>query len=196
MNNAQVCYTAPKTVEWGTPQDFFDTLNAEFGFTLDVASNDDNAKVNRHFSLADDGLSQDWSGEVCWMNPPYGREIGAWMQKAYESSLAGATVVCLVPARTDTRWMNPPYGREIGAWMQKAYESSLAGATVVCLVPARTDTRWWWDYAIHGEVRFVKGRLKFTSEGKTLNAAPFPVAVVVFGRPAGVLWSDLNGATA
>ena len=158
MNNAQVCYTAPKTVEWGTPQDFFDTLNAEFGFTLDVASNDDNAKVNRHFSLADDGLSQDWSGEVCWMNPPYGREIGAWMQKAYESSLAGATVVCLVPART--------------------------------------DTRWWWDYAIHGEVRFVKGRLKFTSEGKTLNAAPFPVAVVVFGRPAGVLWSDLNGATA
>ena len=50
-----------------------------------------------------DALKQEWQG-VCWMNPPYGREIKRWMQKAYESSLAGATVVCLVPARTDTAW--------------------------------------------------------------------------------------------
>lgn len=73
--------------------------------------------------------------------------------------------------------MNPPYGREIGRWMRKAYESSLAGATVVCLVPARTDTAWFQDYAMKGEVRFVRGRLKF---GGHSNAAPFPSAVVIF----------------
>ena len=62
-----------------------------------------NAKCERFFTIEDDGLLQDWQGRV-WMNPPYGREIGRWMRKAYESSLAGATVVCLVPARTDTAW--------------------------------------------------------------------------------------------
>lgn len=50
------------------------------------------------------------------------------------------------------------------------------GATVVCLVPARTDTRWWHDHAMRGEVRFVRGRLKF---GGSKNSAPFPSAVVV-----------------
>jgi site-specific DNA-methyltransferase (adenine-specific) len=38
------------------------------------------------------------------MNPPYGIEIARWVEKAYESARAGATVVCLLPARTDTRW--------------------------------------------------------------------------------------------
>ena len=50
-----------------------------------------------------DGLTQEWFGNV-WMNPPYGRDIKAWMKKAYEQSLYGAKVVCLVPARTDTSW--------------------------------------------------------------------------------------------
>jgi hypothetical protein len=75
--------------------------------------------------------------------------------------------------------MNPPYGRVIGNWMRKAYESAKEGALVVCLVPSRTDTRWWHDYAMKGEVRYVKGRLKF---GDSKNSAPFPCAVVVF-RP-------------
>lgn len=73
--------------------------------------------------------------------------------------------------------MNPPYGRTIKDWMKKAYESSLNGATVVCLVPARTDTNWWHDYAMKGEIEFIKGRLKF---GGSKNSAPFPSAVVVF----------------
>jgi len=73
--------------------------------------------------------------------------------------------------------MNPPYGRVIGDWMRKAYEESRKGATVVCLVPARTDTRWWHDYAMKGEIRFIKGRLKF---GNATVNAPFPNAVVVF----------------
>jgi hypothetical protein len=87
--------------------------------------------------------------------------------------------------------MNPPYGRVIGDWMRKAYESSLAGATVVCLVPARTDTGWWWDYATKGEVRFIRGRLRFTGGSKNnplSHNAPFPVAVIVFGREPRALW--------
>ena len=76
---------------------------AEFGFELDVCASDGNAKRERYFTAADDGLAQEWRG-VCWMNPPYGRTIGRWMQKAFESACDGATVVCLVPARTDTRW--------------------------------------------------------------------------------------------
>lgn len=73
--------------------------------------------------------------------------------------------------------MNPPYGREIGKWMKKAYESAQAGALVVCLVPSRTDTRWWHDYAMKGEIHFIKGRLKF---GNAKTNAPFPSAVVIF----------------
>lgn len=92
-----------KTDLWATPQDFFDKLNAEFGFELDVCATHDNAKCPRYFTKESDGLAQEWRGKV-WMNPPYGREIGAWMKKAHESARGGATVVCLVPARTDTRW--------------------------------------------------------------------------------------------
>ena len=92
-----------KTDLWATPQEFFDKLNFLHQFELDVCATPQNAKCERFFTIEDDGLSQDWRGRV-WMNPPYGREIGRWMRKAYESSLAGATVVCLVPARTDTAW--------------------------------------------------------------------------------------------
>ncbi len=96
--------TVAKTVEWETPQPFFDALASEFHFTLDVAATADNAKCARFFSREDDGLAQDWAREVCWMNPPYGREASAWVAKAYSESQRGATVVCLLPARTDTRW--------------------------------------------------------------------------------------------
>ena len=88
---------------WATPQDLFDRLDAQYGFETDVCATPENAKCPQYYTAADDGLRQPWRG-VCWMNPPYGREIGAWMRKAYESSIGGATVVCLVPARTDTSW--------------------------------------------------------------------------------------------
>ena len=92
-----------KTDLWATPQDFFDKYNAIYHFETDVCANNDNAKCENYYTKEDNGLSKTWSG-TCWMNPPYGREIKTWMKKAYESSLAGATVVCLVPARTDTAW--------------------------------------------------------------------------------------------
>lgn len=83
------------------------------------------------------------------------------------------------PWRNHRVWMNPPYGRTIGQWMKKAHEESRRGALVVCLVPARTDTAWWHEYAMQGEIRFIRGRLKF---GGHRNSAPFPSALVIF-RP-------------
>lgn len=93
-----------KTNEWATPQDFFDRLDEEFDFTLDPCATPENAKCSRYFTKGGDGLSQDWSGDRVFMNPPYGREIGKWVKKAYEESQKGALVVCLIPARTDTSY--------------------------------------------------------------------------------------------
>jgi len=130
------------TDDWGTPQALFDELNDEFSFTLDACASAHNFKVNVYFNEKIDALVQDWAGIV---------------------------------------WMNPPYGRTIGQWMKKAFEESQKGATVVCLVPARTDTAWWHDYAIKGEIRFLKGRLKFEQPGFVKNSsAPFPSAIVIF----------------
>lgn len=93
-----------ETEEWPTPQDFYDKCNHEFGpFDLDPCATSQSAKCAKFYTKEDDGLAHQWNGKV-WMNPPYGRVIGAWMKKAYESSMEGAFVVCLVPARTDTAW--------------------------------------------------------------------------------------------
>lgn len=93
-----------KSNEWTTPQHLFDELNQEFNFTLDPCATEENAKCSKHFTIEDDGLSKDWSNDVVFMNLPYGREIKKWIKKAYEESLNGATVVCLIPARTDTTY--------------------------------------------------------------------------------------------
>ena len=127
-----------KTDLWSTPVDFFNKYNEKFNFELDVCATHENAKCKNYFTIDDDGLSKEWSG-ICWMNPPYGREIIKWMEKAYKSSLNGATVVCLVPART--------------------------------------DTKWWHEYAVKGDIYFIRGRLKF---GGSKNSAPFPSAVITF----------------
>ena len=124
--------------EWETPQDLFDELNSEFRFDVDVCAIPQNAKCKKYFSPIQDGLLQEWNG-VCWMNPPYGSQINRWIKKAYISSLKGATVVCLIPSRT--------------------------------------DTKWWHNYAMKGEIRFIKGRVKF---GGCKDSAPFPSAIIIF----------------
>lgn len=93
-----------KSVEWGTPQTLFDYLNQRFQFTLDVCATPENAKCERYFTRFDNGLSKSWKGERCWMNPPYGRAIGDWAQKAMCEADNGALVVGLLPARVDTQW--------------------------------------------------------------------------------------------
>jgi len=129
-----------KTNEWSTPQELFDKLDKQYNFTLDPCATVDNAKCNKFYTKEDNGLNQDWSGEVVFMNPPYAREIAKWMKKAYDESCKG-------------------------------------GVTVVCLIPSRTDTIYWHEYAMKGEIQFIKGRLKF---GNSPNSAPFPSAIVIF----------------
>ena len=87
---------------WATPQDFFDKLDEEFHFDLDVCALPENAKCTRYFTPDIDGLKQEWTGTV-WCNPPYGRQIGKWVEKAYKSD---CTVAMLLPARTDTKWFH------------------------------------------------------------------------------------------
>ena len=93
-----------QTDEWETPQHVFDKLNEEFNFTLDVCATEENAKCKQYFTKETDGLLQQWTPNRCFMNPPYGRQIKEWIKKAYCASQFGALVVCLIPARTDTRW--------------------------------------------------------------------------------------------
>ena len=106
--NTEVMFSS-KTDLWETPQDLFDKYNAIYHFETDVCALPENAKCKNYFTPEMDGLKQEWTG-VCWCNPPYGREIGKWVEKAAKSF---ATVVMLLPARTDTKWFHDwvlPYG--------------------------------------------------------------------------------------
>lgn len=132
-----------KTGEWETPWDLFDELNDEFHFTLDVCATRENTKCKKYYTKRDDGLSKNWEKEICFMNPPYGREISRWVEKAF------------------------------------VQPKDMGESVVVALLPARTDTKWFhdWIYERGFEIRFIKGRIKF-SESK--NSAPFPSMIVIF----------------
>ena len=96
-----------KTVEWATPINLFKELDTEFHFTLDPCSTHENAKCKKHYTIAEDGLIQDWGGEIVFCNPPYGRELGLWVEKCYKESMkTGTTCVMLIPSRTDTKWFH------------------------------------------------------------------------------------------
>ena len=105
--NTEVMFSSATDL-WETPQALFDELNAEFHFTLDVCALPENAKCKAYYTPQDNGLVQPWiytKGAV-WCNPPYGREIGKWVEKAYNSAKYGGVIVMLLPARTDTRWFH------------------------------------------------------------------------------------------
>lgn len=94
-----------KSQEWCTPLKLFRRLHKEFKFTLDPASTHENALCKKHYTKEENGLDQTWEGETVFCNPPYGREIAQWVQKAYEETRKGkAVVVMLIPARTDTSY--------------------------------------------------------------------------------------------
>lgn len=97
--------TRSDKMTWETPDKWFEYLDLEFGFTLDPCCVSETAKCKKYYTLKDNGLYQSWAEERVFMNPPYGREIPKWMEKAYkESRENGALVVCFVPARVDTNW--------------------------------------------------------------------------------------------
>jgi phage N-6-adenine-methyltransferase len=145
MIKNKALYTS-NTDNWETPANTFNELNKEFNFNLDVCASSDNAKCKKYFTKEINGLNQKWEGNC---------------------------------------FMNPPYGKEIYKWIEKAYNSSLQGLTVVCLLPARTDTKWFHNYCIKGEIRFIKGRLKF---GDSKNSAPFPSMIVIFRKKEAESW--------
>jgi len=142
-NRRKSVHFSSQTDEWATPRWLFASLSAEFDFDLDPCSTHENCLCANHYTKTEDGLRQNWSDAVVFMNPPYGRRIGMWIRKAYDSAQQGATVVCLIPARC--------------------------------------DTVWWHRYAMKGEIRLLKGRLKF---GDSKNSAPFPSAIVIFRPPS------------
>lgn len=132
--NTEIMFSS-KTDEWETPQIFFDELNAEFNFTLDPCANESNHKCAYYFTKEDDGLSKEWGEHITFCNPPYGREIGKWVKKAYETVFepwdytSNTKVVMLLPARTDTKWFHDYIYKKNGV-----------------------------------EIRFIKGRLKFGAQ--------------------------------
>jgi site-specific DNA-methyltransferase (adenine-specific) len=93
-----------KTNEWYTPKEVFEPLHKEFNFTLDPCCTKYSAKCKKFYTEDDDGLSKDWSEDTVFVNPPYGRQIKDWVKKSYTESKKGATVVMLIPARTDTSY--------------------------------------------------------------------------------------------
>jgi len=149
--------------EHATPREFYNRLNSEFGFSLDPAATRENALCEKFFTQEDDGLAQSWAGERVFCNPPYGRGLGRWVQKACEETNDVGTcelVVLLIPARPDTKYwhsyiLHTPEGANFGY----------------------VDHRWI-------EVRFLKGRLKF---GDQKNSAPFPSALIIYRGGHGLL---------
>ena len=132
MNNLQVHFSS-ENGEWGTPRDFFDKLDSEFHFTLDVCASNLNHKCDEYFTMEQDCFKQSWVRDgYFWMNPPYGRDIIHFIRKAVQETLCGAKGVILVPSRTDTAWWSL-------LWNHKAHRP-----------------RKWVK-----QIRFVRGRLKF-----------------------------------
>lgn len=143
--------------DWETPPEFFEELNKEFHFDLDPCATPKTAKCARFFTPDDDGLAQEWiapGGGTVFVNPPYSRRKNG------------------KPGQED--------------WIKKAAEEgSKPGAVVVLLVPARTDTAAFHDYIYNkAEIRFIRGRLRFLTDGKTSAAAPFPSMVAIFRGPS------------
>ena len=150
--------------EWTTPQAFYDSLNAEFMFQWDSAAVNDSAKCGGHCYFGPDHSHMDYRDALAvpewrtyqrerfWLNPPYSK-CREFIAKAAAEAKRGATVVCLVPSRTDTRW-----------WHEHVWD----------------DVRHRARPGV--EIRFQRGRLKFGGTGKPENSAPFP-SVVVICRP-------------
>jgi DNA adenine methylase len=98
-----------KKNDWETPDDLFEEINKEFRFTLDAAADAENTKTTRFFSKEENSLTQDWGSNVVWLNPPYGdraNKLTDWIQKGLDAAKHGATVVMLIPARTNTNWFH------------------------------------------------------------------------------------------
>lgn len=140
-----------KNAEWRTPAKLFNALDREFGFEWDAAANAINTKTPGYFGP--DNPNPDLRDALTIPN--------------WKEASGGLTRF----------WLNPPYGRILPAFIAKVVEQVQHDILIVTLIPARTDTKWWWDSVLRAtEIRFLKGRLKFSGQG----TAPFPSAVAIF----------------
>ncbi len=106
MVNTKLMFSSEK-MDWTTPIELFKELNKEFNFTLDPCASSENALCKKYYTEKENGLIQDWGGEIVYCNPPYGREVKHWVRKCYEESLKENTViVLLIFARTDTKYFH------------------------------------------------------------------------------------------
>lgn len=88
---------------WETPQWLFDALNTEFGFTLDGAATRENRKCSEYSNTTESTpVGRGWQQQRVFVNPPYSR-INDFVDAALIRSYA-ATVVMLLPVRTDSNW--------------------------------------------------------------------------------------------
>jgi len=97
-------YFSSDAHDWATPRYLFDQIHGEFNFTIDVCAAVESACLGRFWTEYDDALLRSWEGERVWMNPPFGRQIKRWMEKAWNESAHTELIVCLCPSRTDTEW--------------------------------------------------------------------------------------------
>lgn len=144
-----------KSQEWGTPREFFQKLDMEFRFTVDVCASVHNFKHPAFFTKEQNGLLQPWVG-VAFCNPPYGAaEISLWIEKAiFERGARQTTTVFLLPNTTDVGWFHKYFYSAEG-------RSFLAGI----------------------ECRFVKGRINFDPPKGQQSIANVKGSIVVIVRP-------------
>lgn len=106
MRKLNAIYSSERD-DWETPDDLFRELDEEFHFALDAAASAENTRCDRFFTKEDNALTQSWEcGGTVWCNPPYGNQLKLWVKKAFEESQRGATIVMLIPSRTDTKWFH------------------------------------------------------------------------------------------
>ena len=95
-----------KSIEYSTPLKIVEPLIKEFSLTRDVCASIENYKLNNYWTKEDNALSKNWDGN-CWMNPPFSRDLGKWVKKAYNETYGlscNGTKVCLIPVRSNTKW--------------------------------------------------------------------------------------------
>lgn len=96
-------YFKSNSEEYETPPEIFEPLQKEFDLQLDVCATKENTKCDLFFTKEEDGLTKEWDRSF-WMNPPFGRNLKKWVQKAYEESQKGVIGVLLLPVRSNTIW--------------------------------------------------------------------------------------------
>jgi phage N-6-adenine-methyltransferase len=91
--------------DWRTPRWLFDKLAAHYQFSIDLAASADNALLPRFYTEQDSAFLHSWQGETAFLNPPYGRELAGWCERAeYAARRQGAVIVALLPVRTGVKW--------------------------------------------------------------------------------------------